>query len=292
MQLYSIPMMQVREKSVVIYDQPLQQYSRRYNPLLAERMKKARKTRYSGMMSAGARKRLTRAVTLLVQSSKKKWMFNPVTDRYQFHQISFLTLTVSDPTKLLTGKEAFKQLLSHFLQWLRRTEKVTTYIWKAEHQRNGQIHYHITTPSFLHYQRIRDKWNNLQRKAGLLDKYHEVKGHYDANSTDIHSVRNVRDLASYLIKYIAKSYQNESSINGKVWDCSSNLSGKKYFEVELSDYHVVKLENDVATGKANKYSGDRFTIVKWKENITDKLLTETEYKLFIEYLTVIRGEDG
>lgn len=230
---------------------------------------------------------MVRAVTLMIQSSKRKWMLNPVTKRYFYHQISFITLTVSDPTKKLTGKEAHKKLLSHFLQWLRRTEQVNTYIWKAEHQQNGQIHYHITTPSFIHYQRIRDKWNNLQRKVGLLDKYHNSKGHYDANSTDIHDVRKVKDLAAYLIKYICKSYQNENSINGKVWDCSDNLRGKKYFSVPMNEQHHVLMENAITDEKATKFKGDRFAVVKWKEMKPEKLLTASEFKLFQEYMKII-----
>lgn len=286
----TIPILQVRENSYIVYDEPLTNQRRFTNPLLSQRMREARKERYSGMISAGARKRIIKAVTLLIQSSKAKWILNPVTKRYFSHRLAFVTLTVSDPEKKMTGKEAYNKLFKHFIAWLRRTEKVNTYIWKAEHQQNGQIHYHITTPSFIHWQHIRDKWNNLQRKAGLLDKYYSKKGHYNANSTDIHKVENIKDLSGYLIKYIAKSYQNENSIGGKVWDCSNNLAGKKYFTLPMTEHHEMKITNDAADKKCSRYTGDRFTVIKYFNKEDNRVLTMTERKKMSEYLATIQNE--
>lgn len=238
-------------------------------------------------MSAGAKKRLTKAITLLVQTTKKRWLYNEVIKKKVLHQLSFITLTVSDPEKKLSGTEAYKQLLSHFLAWMRRTKQINTYIWKAELQANGQIHYHITTPAFINYQEIRDKWNNLQKKAGLLEKYHENKKHYNANSTDIHSVHNINDLSAYLIKYITKESQNVESLGGKVWDCSDNLSKAKYHSINMTDQHREFLEIAEVNDLCYIYHQERYSIVKFKEAPEEFLLSEQEYKHYKEHLRII-----
>lgn len=278
----------MRHNAVLIYSQPQFSQGKRLSQFRLSNMQEQRKIRYSGKLSPSAKKRLAKAATLLVQSIKPKWLYNEVSKRNHLHKLSFITLTISDHEKKLSGKEAYKQLLSHFLQWLRRTKNCNTYIWKAELQKNGQIHYHITTPSFINYQEIRDKWNNLQKKAGLLEKYHADKGHYNANSTDIHEVNNVENMAGYLIKYITKNFQNEVSLGGKVWDCSQNLKANGYFKIEADSTHDQFLQLAVENNLASCYTGERFEIYKFKEPIIEYLLTKKELLNFKEFITCVR----
>ena len=284
---FFIPIVQLRHKSALIYYQYQTFKAPDKNGLRMLNMQIQRQKQYNGTMSQGAKKRLTKAITLLCQTAKKRWIYNEVSKRMVYHQLSFITLTVSDPEQKLSGKDAYKKLLSHFIAWLRRTKKVNTYIWKAELQKNGQIHYHITTPAFIPYHEIRDKWNNLQKKAGLLDKYHEDKGHYNANSTDIHSVKNINDLSGYLIKYIAKQTQNEQALGGKVWDCSDNLSKAKYHSLPMTDRHKqffdLAIENELATA----YHDERFSIIKFQEPPEEYLLTKEEFQQYKAHLRLI-----
>lgn len=281
-------MLQVRDNAILLYNHPLpRQHSTSYQ-WKANNMAIQRTKRYSGKLSPSAKKRLAKATTLLCQSAKKKWIYNEVTKRYFFHQLSFITLTVSDHEQKLSGKEAYQKLLSHFLQWLRRTKEVTTYIWKAELQKNGQIHYHITTPSFINYQDIRDKWNNLQKRNGLLAKYFSDKGHYNPNSTDIHEVRNIDNIAAYLVKYITKESQNETTLGGKIWDCSLNLKQNNYFTTESCTDYESFMNYCVDQEAASVYHGERFSLYKFKEPPQKHVLTEKEYKRYKEFIHCIR----
>jgi hypothetical protein len=161
---------------------------------------------------------------------------------------------------------------------MRRTKKINTYIWKAELQKNGQIHYHITTPTFINYQEIRDKWNNLQRSAGLLDKYIEAKGHANANSTDVHSVKNIKDLSAYLIKYIAKESQNTEKLGGKIWDCSKNLSATKYFSTPMKEHHELFIKRAQEAELCSIYHAERFSIIKFYQDPDRFILSQEERK--------------
>lgn len=253
----------------------------------------AKEELYSGELKVSAAKRLKKAVNLLLMSSPKKWIWNPCTQKMQLFQISFLTLTISSKYLFLTAGEAHKALLAPFLDWLRRTCKCNSYIWKAELQQRGQIHYHLTLGSFILHSEIKEKWNYLQRKAGLLEDFNQEYGHYNPNSIDIHTVNKVNDLAGYLCKYIAKAQEcdavmkadcnNDSPMKeeerygnllscypvnhvhtvrtrGKVWDCSYNLKEGKYWNCVMMPVHKWTLEVAEKEGLVRVIHGDRYKI--------------------------------
>lgn len=268
----SIPIIQVRSKCFIQYYQTQYTGAKLHSNLLLnkQQLMKDRKKAYSGKLTDGAKKRLRRAIELLCMSNKPVRVYNPVTKRYINHRLSFITLTVSQ-TSNITAQEAYQNLLVHFLQWMRRTKGVTTYVWKAEVQQRGQIHYHITTPSFIHYKEIREKWNNLQSKAGYLKEYYEKTGHYDPNSTDIHQVRHVKDLSSYLMKEFAKSIQNPNT-DGKVWDCSLNLKACSYYSTEMTQKHREIIEQLQEEGKLWVVHFDRFSLIQLVKAGTEEIL--------------------
>jgi len=278
---------------------------------------------YSGKLTTGSKKRLTKAITLMVLMARAKWIFNEINQRMQFHKLSFITLTVSATQEKLSGREAYDKLLVHFIQWLRRTKNVTTYIWKLELQANGQIHYHITTPSFIAWQEIKDKWNNLQRAAGIIDQYraNQLEWHKDGfrvrewllpnwdeqaqyqaylngmatdwqepNSIDVHAVEKIDDMAAYLCKEIAKECQNQTATIGKIWDCSMNLKKNKLFSMEVTSDQDRKLEEWEANGKVEVVRGDYFNIYRFKENKVEDLLNPMQLKMFNDHLDYVKND--
>lgn len=322
----SYPVIQLRNGSAVLVYYRTEYTGRRsINLLRSANMKEQQKGTYSGRMTLGARKRMTKSIYAMATATKSRWLQNPITGRMYLHKFSFVTLTVSDPTTPLDGKSAHKLLLAPFLDWLRKTKKVSTYIWKAERQKNGQLHYHITTPSFIHYKEIRRKWNELQTDAGIIDRYRKaqqewhrdgfklrtgkilktwpadaqrraydegVKNNWsDPNSTDVHKVYKVKDVASYLIKEIAKSCQNSESIGGKIWDCSDNLTGVKYFDMPMKDEHQIFMDGAVDNDLATKFVDDQFVLYRFvDERVHEYLLNEKEMKDYNVWLDALREQ--
>ncbi len=110
-----IPFLQIREKATLIY---YQYQDNGKTPKSQERilnMQNVTKGNYKGVMTAGTKKRLSKAISLLVMSTKKRRIWNEVVKKKVDHQLSFITLTISDPEKKLTGKEAYKKLLEPFI---------------------------------------------------------------------------------------------------------------------------------------------------------------------------------
>lgn len=243
---------------------------------------------YSGTLTDGAKKRLTRCIELLVQSAKTRWQYDPIQGKEVKHRLSFITLTVSQSTNI-TAREAYDNCFVHFLQWLRRTMKVSTYVWKVEVQKRGQIHYHITTPSWIHYQAIRDKWNNLQRAAGYTEEYYKMKGHHDPNSTDIHEVINVKNHVGYLVKEFCKAIQNPNT-TGKVWDASQNLKRSVYYSFEFNDENGMAAAELAEKGKIEALTTEQCEI--WKGVLRDlrSIMTLEQMKNYDDHISSIRNK--
>jgi len=282
-------------------------------------MRVAQKKQYSGRMTDGARKRMVKAITLMCQACPGRTIFNEVTKQYQYHRLSFITLTVAS-SRNITAKQAQPILLKPFLRWLREVKKVSMVIWKAELQQRGQIHFHLTIPEFIHYEEIRKKWNSLQREAGLLEEYAKKHKHFNPNSTDIHETRDVKNMAGYLVKELAKTHDakrlhamavvnslikageipaskkkqfideyagEEMSTEGKLWDCSENLSGVPYFSVPLRMDVADLLRSMLASGETREMSGDWWSVIYFNDTSPPDLLNESETVLFRQHLSAI-----
>ena len=346
--------MQLRGNNIVTYLRTESDGCKGLQMFRIENMTLQRASAYSGEFTAGARKRMIKAINLLVKGTERRWVTNPINNQRQLHQLSFVTLTISDTGELLDPVTAYKKLLSPFISWLRKTKEVNTYLWRYERQKNGQIHYHLTLPNFIHYKEIREKWNKLQAKAGIIAKYREnqkawhqdgfrlredlleewpedrqraayergVKNDWsDPNSTDVHKVYKIKDLAAYLSKEFGKTVQNPknrqyyadlleedlprmqaegdhrkyiemlklASLSGKVWDCSENLSQGKYYSVEMKQEQYEFLERSCKEGLCERYEGEMFCIYKFKKDpVREALLTKEDLKQYKAWLYVLR----
>jgi hypothetical protein len=271
----AIPLIQVRHKSIVVYPDLVGRVRR--STTKPEFAAKA----YSGRVTCGVRKRLTKAINILLQSTKGSWKQNPVMGYLQYHRLSFITLKITNAENI-SAKEAYDSVFNHFLDYLTRTAGVRLFVWKAEMTRAGQIHYHITLPDMISHVDIRKKWNRLLRTAGYLSDYAKEHGHYDANSTDIHSVNDVENLSSYMVKAMTESIdnaekikktrygkqvtgiagemtkdiQNREGTEGKIWGCSEVLSAAHYVAFHMAQRHMEYIEHLEREGKIKRFSDD------------------------------------
>lgn len=190
-------------------------------------------TKYTGLLSASARKKLRYAINLLVAQAEWKTALNFQLQKNFKFRVNFVTLTLSAPQGAISDKEIKRVCLNNFLNRAKKLWNMNTYVWRAEKQRNTNIHFHITTDVYIHYQELCKVWNECQELLGFVTRYRERTGNLNPNSTDVHSVKDVRNLANYLVKYMSKKEKDAQVIDGKVWGCSKNLLKAKKYETEL-----------------------------------------------------------
>lgn len=291
------PRLQIRSKRLVAYTRFTGYHFRTEGQRKSAEKLKEVKT-YTGELKLAARKRLAKCIDNLVLTTKEKrtWIDNPAKPGKKMpFQIAFTTLTIHNPYIKVEGKEAYKKLLAPFLQWLRRSQKCYLYIWKAELQMEredcNQLHYHLLLGSFVHYDDIRRKWNELQRDAGYLDEYYSDHGHFNAPSTEIKNALEHEDISGYLMKEIGKVIQNPTGIGGKVWDCSANLKEMASFEVDTNKYADV-VARLVREKKLEVAFSDRSCTVYRTHNYTPSaMLDRLDTYLFDEHITYYKTND-
>lgn len=284
------PTLQIRSKSIIYYEQyehpPLRNKALvNFNnniQTLRESVK------YTGQITAGSKKRLTKAISLLVQSAKSQHIKNEVTGKSQYFKISFITLTIPESALSKDAKYCHKNLLEPMLRVLRRRYGLKNYVWKAELQKNDSVHYHLTSTIFINHTKLRNEWNQILDRNGMLDTYYEKYGSRNPNSTDVHSVKKVRDMEAYLVKYVSKEYQNEKRLNGKVWDCNKSLKSAKYFTTNLDTAYQDIIDKYKQSGEVKEFIGERFAIWKFKSISAKDVLQRSDYIKYQQHIKRIR----
>jgi hypothetical protein len=146
----------------------------------------------------------------------------------------FVTLTFVAPVDDATGVA----ILNKFLTSARKKIKNLQYLWVAERQDNGNIHFHAIMNKRLPVRKWNAMWVMAQYNSGLVgkNKYDEevskeviqeayIKGdvHKHFNPLDIKRVRSIGALSSYLTKYITKQKKN-TPFSCAPWHCSRQVS--------------------------------------------------------------------
>lgn len=163
-----------------------------------------RDNKHKGELSVKATRRIKHAVEWLLIRSKPQPVFNRQQNKVFFFRLNFITLTL--PVKQFhSDQELTGRCLNNFLNMLRSVGGVESYIWKAEAQANGNIHYHITTNKFIHWSDVRKWWCQSLELLGYITKFRNKWHHSNPPCSEIKKVKHIRRLAAYLSKYLAKN---------------------------------------------------------------------------------------
>lgn len=217
-----------------------------------------------------------------------------------YKKISMITLTLSSkqrhPDQYIKSK-----MLNQFLIEIRKYNKKFMFLWRAEKQENGNIHFHILCNIYIPYDLIRSKWNRIQEKEGYLQPYHDkfidcsfndylkimpvnkfsdiylrkkaylqnVKDKWkNPNSTDVHSLKKIKNVYAYVSKYMSKVHDNSLDnkdrcfvsedkkididndlkfVAGRLWFACEKINKISESSYQLSNdlfYEIEKLDND------------------------------------------------
>jgi len=184
-------------------------------------------------MTRSAVTRLRYVINLLVAQAKPKSVVNPSTGTSYVFKVNFVTLTLSSDQRALGDKDIKKKMLDPFIRRMRDRHGLRSYVWRAERQKNSRLHFHLTTDTYLPFDSINREWNLCQSKFHFISDFQVRYPGVNPNSTDVHSVRDVENLAAYLVKYMSKLDPSEQKIDGKLWDCSRNLKTKERVTFEM-----------------------------------------------------------
>lgn len=229
-------------------------------------MKHLKHNKPTGKISKKAQRRLTNSVNWLVAAAKKKYVYDKRTNKRFSFKVNFVTLTLPGDHQLISDHQFKSKLLHNFINVCRYRYGLKNFVWKVEAQDNGKIHAHFTTDTYLPWRGIRSAWNKILDKHGLLDQYRakhqnmtfeeyneiynpkneieiqKMKARFsagndsnwsDPNSTDVHSVYKVKDIAAYLGKYMSKKEEDRRCVKGRLWSCSYSIAQANKLSMRL-----------------------------------------------------------
>lgn len=179
---------------------------------------------HKGKVSAKAMKEIKNCVNWLVASAKQKTIWHAASKKYYTFKVNFITLTLPDTYSEINDIQLKKDLLNPLLTTLRKGYGLKNYIWKLEFQQNGKLHVHLTTDTFIYWKDLRRLWNKRLTACGHMARFRDEHGHTDPNSTDVHAVYKLRDVASYIAKYMSKNDDQLQKVKGRIWQSNFELS--------------------------------------------------------------------
>lgn len=165
-----------------------------------------------GYLSHDSIKKIRERVNYMVYIAREKTLRKAMKLPITKYKLVFVTLTLS-AAQIHSDKIIKEKLLQPFLRILRNRYKVVNYLWKAEAQDNGNIHFHVTIDRYVHWSELRMIWNTLQESLGYITR----AGVEDPNSTDIHAVYKCKNPAAYLCGYIGKKDLYKKELDHKQW---------------------------------------------------------------------------
>ena len=160
-------------------------------------------------------------------------------------KMAFITLTLPSMQAHSTV-EITKDYFNQFLTEIRQRTGMKNYVWRLEFQKNGNVHYHLVTDSFLDYFFVKKIWNRILKKGGYVDAYQSKfqnlsLGQYNGlvnsnsktdfaviakryakgcaenwanpNTVDVKSVVSGKKIANYISKYFGKNEQGNAVCN-------------------------------------------------------------------------------
>jgi len=318
----AVPVLQVRPNMLIAYDYlhwPNGSPKRKDGKPNSENFKG--KSAYSGQLTEHGRKRLQRTINLLCAIAKPKRVTAPKSGKDFTFRVNFITLTLPQAQGEVLDSEIKKKCLDPWFKSMKRRHGLKSYVWRAERQFNGNVHFHITSDTWLPLDDIRDEWNHQLRKLDLISDFKAKHGHDRPNSTDVHAVWKINNIAGYMVKYMSKEPEEhlkevnqkriakgkpiikpenhefrqspgqpkwDTPIHGKVWDCSVNLKCKSKCEVEADSELQQSCRDLIVKYNLKFVQLDRCVVVFAGQYDMEQILEGYLLQVYREYLSIVR----
>lgn len=248
--------------------------------------------KHSLRLSKQSQKKIRTAIDWLVAAASPKTITCSETGQQFSFKINFITLTLPAFGSHITVNNFYKELVHPFLAYCRKYFKLNNYVWKIELQDNGNPHLHLTSDTYIHWKRIRSCWNRILLRKQVLPLYTAKHAHLsfadylslypvsklvslqqrqqaydygvstnwaDPNTTDVHAVKGLKDIAAYLCKYMAKDLvkintllnddlSETKTMRFRSWGCNQELSSMRSITVAIG-------KTEFSSGAEALYSG-------------------------------------
>ena len=168
-----------------------------------------------------------------------------------------------------------KNCLNQLFVEIAKKQDFKNYVWRLEYQKNGNLHYHIATDTYIDFFWLQFTWNRILNKYGYVDAYTRKFAQMDfatyrkmfskndntdfetlqeryakgcrekwtqPNSVDVKAVFGQNNIAFYISKYMSKSKEDKEQVVLPVCEDNSKNSRLWFCSRSLS---ACKTLNDI-----------------------------------------------
>lgn len=189
----------------------------------------------------------------------------------------FVLVTLTLPSKQIESDNVIKRkYLNVWLQNLERVHKGINWLWVAESQKNGNIHFHVVVDRWVNFAWVQKSWNRVLSNGYYIDAFEEKYGHRSPSSTDVCGQKRMGNPAGYITKYLTGD-KFVRDIEGRKWGMCDNLRKIEDFAIpnilgveQIVLEHFAKDLKNVAYGEfSTAYYFDKPLL---KNGVWDRLL--------------------
>lgn len=241
------------------------------------------------------KKRLDNFTNIFVAANKTKllnYTYKGVTHK---RKPVFITLTIPKQPKPYSESDYWikQKGLVVYLENLKKTYGTKQYIWKAEAQERGEIHFHLLTDCFIHHKTARRLWFKFLQRNDLLNPGQTLK-----NSSRIVWIKQITNIASmkyYLMGYFSQRRTDEGKLISKhdKTKIVRDICGNSWGSSDTLIYDPLSFENvepgfledlkDNALEIIEDKKEDRWAVVVLKRS--EKIVKEVQNGLFTQKVT-------
>lgn len=250
---------------------------------------------YADKAKAKVRRRAENWLYGLVATKTGSLWDRAVVDALTERRYVLLTLTLP-ADQMHTDQEVKRQMLSLYLRKLKRKCHASNYMWFAETQRNGRIHFHLILDRYIKKVVAQTLWNEVLDEPGYIAAYragreswHAGGFRYDSSNNrtemqqrrayeegvrtgwsqpptaDIRGVKGgAQGVLAYVVEYCAKGANGEPDdvrrkVEGHLWGCNRELGKLESFSVEVTTELHRLIEAKAEAGELHKIEGDHWS---------------------------------
>lgn len=275
----------ITSRSIAVY--PAMEYSLAFKKRHSNSLKNLEFNDHEGKISSAARKNIQQYINFIDSTSEWKQYYSERDEMFFSFRVNFITLTLPS-TQVHPDQFIKRHCLGQFITEWKKRNPALRYFWRAEKQGNGNIHFHILSNQYYHYKAIREDWNRITNKYGYVDKYsndyHGITfksycskemarcgvdkwtaksrwkagnecGWINPNSTDVHAIKHVKNVASYVGKYCTKD--TVSAMAAQYTRIVSKVGNRMKYKVSIADRIKYNSQLNIISGK--QYGCDEYT---------------------------------
>lgn len=227
-----------------------------------------------GVMSKNIQHRMTRVLQGWSTAIEYAKATGESEQEMKGRKIIMITLTLP-ADQAHDDREIKREGLMMYLKKMIRENRLRNYVWRAEAQKNGNIHFHILTDQWVEKSISTEYWLQRLDKLGYIDRFEQKHGHRKPPAVRIEAIRDESLTNAYISKYVAKKDETRS-LEGRIWGCSNNLKAIQMPESNINNEELDEIIFDAKKQERRIQTDEYFIFIK--EYIPNPKVMEIMYQ--------------